>query len=96
MFPEKLYAGIPTSASMLKLEFDFYEIDSWDDEVFAVYINNAGILLGYFNHILDEGTQVGSVGDVRVEIQSLGPPLDLGFNPHFGDQIHHVTIYLPR
>ena len=26
--PENLYTGIPTTATMLKLEFDFYEIDS--------------------------------------------------------------------
>ena len=54
LYPEKLYTGITVMASILKLEFDFYEIDSWDSELFAVVINCVTIPLGIFEYNTNE------------------------------------------
>ena len=94
MLPEKLYISIPTTASMLKFEFDFYEIDSWNDDWFNVVINCVTIPLGNFEFVTDEGTREGDVEDVHFKTQSLGPPLNMGFDA-YPDQTHHVTINLP-
>ena len=91
---EKIYTSIPTTASMLKLEFDFYEIDSWYNELFAVVINCVTIPLGAFNAFNDEGTREGDVEDVHFKTSSLVQPFNQGFNV-YPDQRHHVTIFLP-
>ena len=80
--------------SILKLEFDFYELDSWDYETFAVVINCVTISLGIFFWNIDEGTRQGTVGDVSFKTQSLGAPANVEFNA-YSDQAHHVTINLP-
>jgi hypothetical protein len=36
---ETTISGVPTH-SYLHLKFDFYSIDSWDDESYYVYVDN--------------------------------------------------------
>jgi hypothetical protein len=93
---EKVYTTIPTNASKLTLNFDFYEIDSWDGESFSVEINCVTILLGTFLYGTNEGNRTGVVGDVQFETRATvhGAPINMGFGS-FADQIHHVTINLP-
>ena len=93
-FPVKMYTGISTTASILRLEFDFYEIDSWGNDAFAVFINCFTIQLGLFNVDKYQGMLGGFVEDVHFETNSLGSPTDLGFGG-FDDQRHNVTINLP-
>ena len=93
--PEKIYTNIPTNPSRLKLEFDFYEIDSWDTELFDVVINCVTIPLGSFKSNVDEGTREGVVQDVHFQISSIGALANRGFAGQ-SDQIHHVTIDLPH
>ena len=89
-----MYTGISTTASILRLEFDFYEIDSWGNDAFAVFINCFTIQLGLFNVDKYQGMRGGFVEDVHFETNSLGSPTDLGFGG-FDDQRHNVTIDLP-
>ena len=96
--PEKTFSGIPTASSMLKLEFDFYEIDSWDTEPLSVQVNNDTILLGTFRHQTNEGTTSGFSGisgDIAFTTKSDGGVGFRCFNTIREDQIHHVTISLP-
>ena len=95
MSPEKTYMSISTTASKLTLEFDFYEIDTWDHETFTVVINNFTVPLGTFFVFNNEGTFGGVVGDVHFEILSGEKFPSTGFDDDYPDQIHHVTIDLP-
>ncbi|MDG1336737.1 MAG: hypothetical protein P8P53_11995 [Tateyamaria sp.] len=42
-----------------EITFDFYELDSWDNEEFNVTVNGHRLSLGTFAHDRDEGTQSG-------------------------------------
>ena len=94
---EKIYTTLPSTASKLTLNFDFYEIDSWDGEIFSVEINCVTIPLGSFLYGTNEGNRTGVVGDVQFKTRASvsGIPINRGFGK-YSDQIHHVTINLPK
>ncbi len=62
------FAGSSTGAQMtsksytlsgtqtqVTIQFDFYEIDSWDREYFKVYVNDMAVISDMFNHNVLEG-----------------------------------------
>jgi hypothetical protein len=97
--PSKTFSGIPTDASNVTVEFNFYEIDSWDgtDRAF-VEIDGVVFPLGRFDKNVDEGARTVMVGDAQIEIRSQGAPAHRCFNQHIDvdrDQTHHVVVSLP-
>ena len=101
-YPSKTFTNIPTDASTVTIEFDFYEIDSWEsfdqDSVF-IDINGVKIPLGVFDSRCDEGVRSFMVGDIYIETRSQGAPANLCFgsgDKYWWDQKHHVTVSLPK
>ena len=75
------------------LNFDFYEIDSWDGESFRVFINDTVI----FNQNFQQGTfnspADGSSGIVSYTVLELTPFVTtLGYGAGFNDQIYRFTL----
>jgi hypothetical protein len=103
--PVKTYNGIPTCGSSVVVEFDFYEIDSWEkDQGDAAFINIDGVKIpiGIFDAKTDEGATSASVGDIKITTVSKGAPAQLCFRKDktkmvkkWFDQKHHVTVTLP-
>ena len=103
--PFKTY-HVETNAYAVVVEFDFYEIDSWNsgfihgrDKLF-VSIDGEVLDLGIFNNKRDEGVKQSSTPNGIVwERRSQGPPSYIGFRgiekTYFRDQIHHVTATVP-
>ena len=103
--PSKVYR-VAANAEVVVVQFDFYEIDSWNsknrfgpDKVF-VSIDGEVLDLGTFKHSRDEGVKQHSTPNGIVwERRSLGPPSNIGFRGRgetlFRDQIHHVTAIVP-
>ena len=93
--PSKRYT-VPPSASSVRVEFDFYEIDQWAGaDYLYVYINAEELNLGVFNYNVDEGLKTGS-SPSGITWQSLsgGTPTHIGFGS-VNDQIHRVTATVP-
>ena len=100
--PFKTYTGIPTDGSSVVVEFDFYEIDSWEKiQGDAAYINIDGVQIpiGIFDALTDEGATSASVGDIQITTVSQGAPAQHCFRKQVDkkwyDQKHHVKVTLP-
>jgi hypothetical protein len=103
-FPHKTYTDIPTDASTVTVEFDFYEIDVWgwqqEDRV-VVNIDGVDVPLGPFRSQFDDGTKTGVVNGVSFQTSSYDVPAERcfgagdGSNTWYFDQKHHVTMVLP-
>lgn len=65
------------------IEFDFHEIDSWDDEEFQIYANGQEIFSDIFQHATDYtgGSNTVTIDGVTytVTLTSLGPPAQNGY-----------------
>ena len=102
--PVKTYSNIPVDASMLTLEFDFYEIDSWEateQDCAVININNVRIPIGIFDSSSDEGTMNKTVDGIELVSASQGAPSEHCFgkndsNSMWFDQKHHVTVTVPN
>ena len=103
--PEKTYA-VFAGAATIRVEFDFYEIDSWNKsgsrgpDHFVVFIDHEEVDLGVFDAGTDEGYRHGSTANgIKWTTQSTGPPTHLGFGDQgktsFKDQIHKVVVTIP-
>ena len=100
-FPTKTYFGIPTDASTVTIEFDFYEIDSWDgSESDSVLVNIDGVAvpIGIFDARTDEGVRNGEKDGIEIESTSQGAPAEQCFGVNGTtsfDQKHHVKLTIP-
>jgi hypothetical protein len=97
-FPKLLLNSIPTDVLHVLLEFDFYEIDSWDfadnDRVNIQINNEPNITIGPFEKFsLDCNSTIVS-GDINGIVRALAPPVDQCF-AFWPDQKHHVSLTLP-
>ena len=102
--PSKEYFVNPQADSVV-VEFDFYEIDSWNgsnqygpDCIYPI-IDGEQLDVGIFSAREDEGTRQGvSPNGISWISQSQGPPRHIGFrggSPSYYDQIHHITVLVP-
>ena len=97
--PFKTYDEIPRNADYVELAFDFYEIDSWDasgGDYLGVVIDGRQVNLGRFDTHRNENGRSGTRNGIRFRISSQAAPTDIGFNPRFKDQIHRVTLIIPK
>ncbi|MDF1749253.1 MAG: tandem-95 repeat protein, partial [Alphaproteobacteria bacterium] len=76
---------IPNGALSASFSFDFYEMDSWDDETFSVLVNGNPILQKVFG-------QVGDQSDGNFTLKTLEDQ-DLG-GASFNDQVYSVKFSL--
>ena len=97
---------VPKHMEYATLSFDFYEIDSWRaPDCLFVILDGEKIFLGIFDSDVDEGMKSGrSAGGIRWKRTSKAPPAPIGFQ-NFNttveddtdyDQIHHITLHIPR
>ena len=103
--PVKEYPVNP-GALTVTVEFDFYEIDSWNSDTrygpdcIYVYINGEKLDIGIFSSKRDEGLRRGKTPkSIEWVSQSQGPPRHIGFQSgrdFFVDQIHHISATVPR
>ncbi len=81
-----LSSGLKT----ITIQFDFYEIDSWDGESFYIYINDSVYQTNQFwvnSHYSNEDKPSNAV-------VINGGTYDLGFNNTYSDEIFRYTIIL--
>jgi len=99
--PFREFAGINRSANQLKIELDFYEIDSWNNsrpngpDCVYVHIDSRRIFMGFFGSTTDEGHRRGSNGGITWTSDSAAAPSHLGFNRNFKDQKHKFIFIVP-
>ena len=97
--PYKYYSGIPKDASSVQLQFNFYEIDSWDGryqhDYACVVIDNKAIDLGRFDASWNENGRRGTKHGMSFVIASRARPANIGFS-RYPDQIHLITVTIPR
>jgi hypothetical protein len=99
---------VPTDAQFLTLEFDFYEIDSWDKDngegpdCFYAYIDavrRTKLDFGAFDSVDDEGLSTGETDGISWQRRSKARPAAVCFgaaDSSFNDQIHHVKATIPK
>ncbi|WP_315981328.1 cadherin repeat domain-containing protein [Aliamphritea spongicola] len=74
------------------IEFDLYEIDSWDNENFTVQVQGEEIEIPLSGRRDDESSS-GVQGDVSWSLVTQAPGADLGFSSKWTkDQIHKVRL----
>ena len=59
---------INPAAEAVTLEFDFVEVDTWDNERFYVYIDGQQVDLGPFYFRTAENGRTGTAGDISWSI----------------------------
>ena len=97
--PFRYFSNIPKDADHVILEFDFYEIDSWDyshKDYLCVAIDHRTADLGRFDTHQNENGRSRSPGGIYFKIVSQAPPRNIGFNDRWKDQIHHITMKIPN
>ena len=97
----KKFFNIPV-ASSLKISFDFYEIDNWEDptDCFFAYISDQKLDFGNFKASADEGKKRGKTDcGITWTMESKDSPKQIGFrnddNRFRRDQIHRVVAIVP-
>eukprot|EP00541_Cyclophora_tenuis_P010018 CAMPEP_0116543714 /NCGR_PEP_ID=MMETSP0397-20121206/1717_1 /TAXON_ID=216820 /ORGANISM="Cyclophora tenuis, Strain ECT3854" /LENGTH=206 /DNA_ID=CAMNT_0004067849 /DNA_START=198 /DNA_END=818 /DNA_ORIENTATION=- len=91
---------IPTSASKVRFQIDFFEIDSWNadnrygPDCIYIWIDDTRVFIGIFSWARDEGQRSGSKSGIRWESESQGPPTQIGFG-RIKDQKHTIKVYIP-
>ena len=101
-FPKKTYHGLNPQADSVRLEVDFYEIDSWEgatsngrDQLW-IFIDGVRLAIGPFNESVEERTKTGSAEGINWIRKSLGKPKKLGFKGKSKDQKHRLVIKIPK
>lgn len=75
------------------LNFDFYEIDSWDGESFRVFINDVAVYSGSFIQSSFNTPADGSSGAVSWTVQELTQlNTNFAFSSSFNDQSYRFTM----
>ena len=90
---------VPTNVDGYTISFDFYEIDSWDNEEFAVFIDGKEVNLGRFTgggNDDSENARSGVTADEIVWTYSSLDPAQLSGTGGWADQIHQVSIWVPK
>ena len=97
----KKFFNIP-AASSLKVSFDFYEIDNWEDptDCFFAYISDQKLDFGNFEASADEGRMSGRTDcGITWTMESVDSPKQIGFRNDERrfrrDQIHRVVAIVP-
>jgi hypothetical protein len=86
--------SLPGDQISVIIEFDFYEIDSWDgsnesaDDSFVVFINDSIVIDAQYAWWSDDD-------DTDPHSTPYAGPLNLGFTESFYDQRHHYVINVP-
>ena len=96
-YPRKTYF-IPMDAEEVVLEYDMYEIDSWDGhrgDSATVYLDGKRINLGTFRHRKRENGRTGFAHGVSFRLDSAPLPTTSAFG-QWEDEIHHVTMRVPK
>ena len=99
--PEKTYA-LATNTESVDIEFDFYQIDSWDGgskwgpDKFIVEVNGKNVDLGAFGMRDSETTEEGTSPDGIKWTTSKGPAEKVFGTEHWTDKIIKVTMSVPR
>ena len=91
-------------AEYVVVEWDFYEIDSWDGasraygpDSYGVKVDDDEFSMGFYTAWKDEGWRGGeSYGGITWESDSAGPPRYIGFRDDYLDQIHHAKAIVPQ
>jgi hypothetical protein len=79
------------------VNFDFIEFDSWDEERFKVWINGIEVNLGKFQgDENDEKYRSGATDGISWQFSSEKPSDIVGSNDRWEDQVHKVTMYIPK
>ena len=96
--PYKDFTGIPTDAAFIQVSLDFLEIDDWEgSDSFCIYIDGELIDLGTFDKEKDEGVRSGTTtGGISWNSYSRIPPVHIGFNQNYVDQVHRVVARVPK
>jgi hypothetical protein len=94
---EKTFS-VPTGADSYTVSFDFYELDSWDNEEFYVYVDGKAINLGRFSHGTNENENIksGVTADEIAWSYTSAPREYLSNTAGWYDQVHNVTLIVPR
>lgn len=84
--------SLPGDQLSVVVEFDFYEIDSWDgdnnaNDSFVVFIDDNVVVDAYYYHWSDDD-------DRDPHSTPYADPADIGFNT-WNDQQHHFVINVP-
>ncbi|MBB6521888.1 cadherin repeat domain-containing protein [Pseudoteredinibacter isoporae] len=91
---EKTFA-LGSGAESAVIEFDLYEIDSWDNENFIIDVNGERIEIP-LSYTRDDEANSGTQGSVSWSLVPQGPASNLGFTNAWyiqgTDQIHTVRI----
>ena len=80
---------INSTVSTVTISFDFYEIDSWDFELFNVYVNGELISSHDFKHNIDD---VPRHGLPRILPGDIDGNQNIGFNATWPDQGYHYEF----
>ena len=85
----KTYAlsGLQTEVTV---EFDFYEIDSWDYEQFNFYVNNSLVFSDEFKHDREDFTEGPQISAQSLLFQDDDGHQNLGFS-HWPEQAFHYS-----
>ena len=100
------FDNVPEDANRLSVEFDFYEIDDWEDandggtDCFYAWIGDEKLDFGLFGSRTNEGWNRGSTTcGIVWFIESQGSARNIGFDTgskQKRDQIHHVMASVPE
>ncbi len=93
---QEFYQTFATSGTQdyITVEFDLYELDSWDNEYFYVFVNDTQILN---NHRLKwsifDSEVDGTTGNVSYTVQETTEVRGhIGFNASYYDQTYHYSL----
>ena len=80
--------GLSGTQTFVTIEFDFYEIDSWDNETFNFRVDGVNIFSDNIQHGFND---FGTVNNSAVSSSDNGLT-DLGFNSAYPDQRFHYAF----
>ena len=92
-YPSKVF-HVPRNAKELVLEFDFYEIDSWDKshrDYLCIVFDGKMVDIETFDTHQSENGRGTTRNGVRFQVRSLTNPANIGF-AHWNDQKHRITM----
>jgi hypothetical protein len=98
--PTKTFAISPERSGSARVEFEFYEIDSWNGngfwgpDNFLVVVNNQQVDLGFFTNFGRDPNASGTVQGISWSHNATIATTNLGFGI-FADQKHDVVLDIP-
>uniref|UniRef100_A0A7S1UTB9 Uncharacterized protein n=1 Tax=Grammatophora oceanica TaxID=210454 RepID=A0A7S1UTB9_9STRA len=101
VYPEKVFA-VPTDPDFVMIEFDFYEIDHWQNGGDTVFMNVDGerITFGSFRSLQHEGRSSGvTTNGISWERNTPNAESHIAFENNGNnnkDQVHHISVRVPK